>query len=237
MCSACRLDVDVRVTMAPDGTGTVTVTATADPDLVAKHPGALADLRLDDLKAAGWAGDGPTKQPDGTLRLTLTKGFSDPAAAERGLAEISGPPGPPRDLPVAREARFAQVTSSVQGELKLDGGLAAFADTDLVAALGGATPLQDVVTTPLDQAVGVTFTAALPGTAASADGQISADHRQVQWQAPLDGSSVTVNARFDQIDAGARSAKHRQHVAVAALVAYLAVLVLVVAVVAGVARR
>jgi hypothetical protein len=231
LCSACRLDVDVRVTMAADGTGTVTVTATADADLVAKHPGALADLRLEDIKAAGWAVDGPAKQADGALRLTLTKPFTDPAGADRALAELNGPGGPLRDLHVARTAEFAQVTSTVQGQLKLDGGLAAFADADLVAALGGATPLQDVVTTPLDQALGVTFTAALPGTASSADGQVSADKHEVQWRAPLDGSSVTVTARFDQVDAGARSAKRRQHLATAALVVYLVVLAAVVVVV------
>jgi hypothetical protein len=237
LCSACRLDVDVRVTMAADGTGTVTVTATADADLVAKQPGALADLRLDDIKAAGWAVDGPTKQTDGGLRLTLSKPFTDPAGADRALAELNGPSGPLHDLHVARTAEFAKVTSTVRGELKLDGGLAAFADADLVAALGGATPLQDVVTTPLDQALGVTFTAALAGTVSSADGQISPDQHQVQWTAPLDGRSATVTATFNQVDAGARSAKRRQHLATAALVVYLVVLAAAVLVVLVLLQR
>jgi hypothetical protein len=215
----------------------VTVTATADADLVTKQPGALADLRLDDIKAAGWAVDVPTKQADGSLRLTLSKPFTDPGGADRALAELNGPSGPLRDLHVGRDARFAQITSTVNGQLELDGGLAAFADADLVAALGGATPLQSVVTAPLDQALGVTFTVALPGTATSADGQVSADEHQVQWTAPLDGRSVTVTARFDQIDAGARSARRRQHLAVAALVVYHVLLVAAVAVVAVALRR
>ena len=79
--AGCRLDVGVDVAMQADGSGTVTVTATADAELVAAAPSALADLRLDDIRAAGWTVADPAKGADGSLALTLTKPFRTPAEA------------------------------------------------------------------------------------------------------------------------------------------------------------
>ena len=84
--AGCRLDIGVDVAMQPDGSGVVTVTATADPELVAKAPSALADLRLDDIRQAGWTVTSPTKGADGAMAVTLSKPFRTPVEAGAVLA-------------------------------------------------------------------------------------------------------------------------------------------------------
>ena len=73
--AGCRLDLNVAVDLAADGTGTVRVTATADPDLLSRAPNAVADLRLDDAKAAGWTVTGPSATESGGAQVVLTKPF------------------------------------------------------------------------------------------------------------------------------------------------------------------
>jgi hypothetical protein len=60
--TGCRLDVGVDVAVREDGSGIVAVTAEADAELLAQAPGALGDLRLDDVRAAGLDG-GRTGRP------------------------------------------------------------------------------------------------------------------------------------------------------------------------------
>src|SRR5690349_9765494 len=104
--AGCRLDVAVDVAMQPDGSGTVTVTATADRELVAAAPSALGDLRLDDVRAAGWTVDPPSSGTDGSVHLTLTKPFRTPAEATAVLAGLNGPDGPLRNLIVTLDRSF-----------------------------------------------------------------------------------------------------------------------------------
>src|SRR5829696_6093571 len=113
--AGCRLDVGVDIAMQADGSGTVAVTATADAALVAAAPSAFADLRLDDVRQAGWTVSDPAKGTDGSLVVTLTKPFRTPAEATTILAELNGPDGPLRNLAVGLEQSFAVVSSSLTG--------------------------------------------------------------------------------------------------------------------------
>jgi len=236
--AGCRLDVGVDVAMQPDGSGTVTVTATADPELVAKAPSALADLRLDDIRQAGWTVTGPTKGSDDSMALTLSKPFRTPAEAGAVLAELNGPKGPLHDLALALDRSFAVVDSSFTGSAQLTGGLAAFSDDALVQALGGSTPLANLVTQPIDQVLGLSVTARLPGRVTSANGTVAADGASVTWQPPLaDGVVTPFDAHFQLTDQGAKDARRRSQLAWGALAVYLAVLLLVVGVVALLLRR
>jgi hypothetical protein len=160
--TGCRLDVEVTATMAPDGSGQISVRAHPDDELLAKRPELFTELSLDDAVAAGWHVDGPTADHV----LTLTKPFRTPAEGTRILRELAGPKGPLRDLVLARSTSFARVTSSFQGAVQLDGGLAAFADEALVGALG-KVPLSDVVTVPVEEGLHLTVSAVLPGSMAS----------------------------------------------------------------------
>ena len=163
--AGCRLDLNVAVDLAADGSGTVRVTATADADLLARAPNAVTDLRLDDAKAAGWTVTGPSATESGGAQVVLTKPFGSPEQATAILAEINGPSGPLRGLTLSQAREFATVTSDLTGEVRLDGGLGAFADQALVQ-VAGKVPLADQVAAsgvPLDQALGLTVTVDLPG--------------------------------------------------------------------------
>jgi hypothetical protein len=236
--AGCRLDVGVDVAMQPDGTGTVTVTATADPELIAKAPSALADLRLDDIRQAGWTVTGPTKGADGSMVLTLSKPFRTPAEAGAVLAELNGPNGPLHGLTLALDRSFAVVDSSFAGSAQLSGGLAAFGDDALVQALGGNTPLANLVTQPVDQVLGLSVTARLPGRVTAANGTVSSDGASVSWRPPLaDGVVTPFDAHFQLTDQEAKDARRRSQLAWGVLALYLGVLLLGVAVVALLLRR
>src|SRR3954451_395503 len=130
----CRLDVAVDVAMQADGSGTVTVTATADAELVTAAPSAFADLRLDDVRRAGWTASAPAKGADGAIAVTLTKPFATPAEATAILGELNGPYGPLPNVLVALNRSFAVVSSSLTGTVQLAQRLRAFSDADLVQA-------------------------------------------------------------------------------------------------------
>ena len=188
--SGCRLDLNVAVDLAADGSGTVRVTATADADLLARAPNAVTDLRLDDAKAAGWTVTGPSATESGGAQVVLTKPFGSPEQATAILAEINGPSGPLRGLTLSQAREFATVTSDLTGEVRLDGGLGAFADQALVQ-VAGKVPLADQVAAsgvPLDQALGLTVTVDLPGTVTATNGTRAGG--EVTWSAAPGRGSV-----------------------------------------------
>ena len=135
--AACKVDATVDVTIGPDGTGSVTVTAVADAEVVQQAPGLAGDLRFDDAKAAGWTVDGPTATPEGGLRVVLTHPVTSAADATNVLNSL-GPPfvGMKLDRVVTDGGDGA--TTTLSGQLALTGGFDAFADADLIAAIGGS---------------------------------------------------------------------------------------------------
>ncbi|MGH9271539.1 MAG: hypothetical protein ACRDZ2_09720, partial [Ilumatobacteraceae bacterium] len=227
--SSCRVDVIVDLVVRPDGTGELVVTATADADVVNAAPGVADDLRFDDLTAAGWAVEGPTGTSDGGLTVTLRHGASSAEEATNLLLSL----GPPfADVRVDRTQTDDTATTALSGRLELVGGFDAFADSDLLAAVGG-TPFADDLAaagaTPADS-MSVVLRATLPGeietTGHSTDGTVT-------WEAPLDGSSVDLATRGVQRPAPAWALI----VSVTALVLLIAWVVLLVAVAVIVARR
>jgi LppM domain len=206
--AGCHLGVDIEVDIAADGSGTVTVTATADAELVARAPGAVDDLRLDDARAAGWTVTGPEQLSDGGVRVVLTKPFSTPEQATAILAEINGPSGPLRGLTVAQRREFAKVTTEISGEARLDGGVAAFAD-DALVQVAGKVPLAAQVAAsgvPLDQAVSLTVTVTAPGRMTATTG--SAVGGTVTWKPRLvEGQSTPMPATAVDEDRAAQRAR------------------------------
>lgn len=226
--AGCRVDVDVDVTMSEDGAGLVTVTATADPAVVREVAGGLEGLRFDDAAAAGWTVTGPTVAADGGAVVVLSKPFATPEQATAILAELNGPAGPFHDLVVTLDRSFARAASGLTGRARLDGGLAAFADRDLVEAAGGVPLAELVGDRPIDEVLGVTLTARLAGdVVGQAGGTVSADPAAVTWSPTLDGTSTPMAASFEWSDEGALSARRTERLALAGLVGWLA-LVLVV---------
>jgi hypothetical protein len=99
-----------------------------------------------------------------------------------------------------------------------------------VKALGGKTPLADLVTTPVEQGMRLTVTARLPGSVVTSNGVVSADHSTTAWTPSLaKGATTAMQAQFDQTDEGALAARRRSHQAWIALAGYGALFLLVVA--------
>jgi hypothetical protein len=187
--SACQVHTTVTVDMAADGSGTVEVAVGLDADALARVPDADGDgtsgpadlaalVHADDLEAAGWtvsepqtdgdAADGSSGQ-SGTTWLRVTRPFGTPEEADRILAELTGPSGPLRDLHVTRSDSFGRTELAFTGTADLSGGLEAFGDQGLAAALEGeplgedAAAIEARIGRPLADAFTVEITSRLDG--------------------------------------------------------------------------
>ena len=190
--AGCHVDTTVDISMKADGSGHITLTAVADADVVKQAPGLADDLRFDDAKTAGWTITGPTETPDGGLRAELTHTFANPEEASALLQSINGSGGPLHSVVLSRRVDQDGTTVSLVGSLRID-GLTAFADPDVLAAVG-ATPYADQIAASSQgpsQAVGVTVRATLPGKISSATGTIGGS--TVSWIVPLDGSQLDLS--------------------------------------------
>ena len=189
--TACKVDTTVTVEVAADGSGVITVVAVADAEVVAQAPGLAEDLRFDDAVAAGWELDGPTATDEGGLSVTLTHTFATVEDATALLQSINGVDGPLHGVALTRTVADGQVTTALVGSLRVDGGLNAFADPDLLAAIGGSPYADDIAATGLrpTDVVTFTFTANLPGTVASTGtGTVESSEPVLTWSVPLDGT-------------------------------------------------
>jgi hypothetical protein len=196
VCAACNVDVNVDVVMREDGSGVVTVTATADPDVVSQAPSLASDLRFDDVRAAGWTVEGPTPTPGGGLQVVLSHPFTTPAEGTAILAGINGPSGPLHAITLTRTRVKHTTTFSLAGTLQVAGGLDAFSDADLYAAVGATPYNAQIAAAGIEpaQAVTVHFRAKLPGTVqtSTATAGSASAATGLSWAAPLDGTVVDV---------------------------------------------
>jgi len=190
--AACRVDTTVDITIGQDGSGHITVTAIADAGVVNQAPGLADDLRFDDAEKAGWTVSEPTATSDGGLRVELTHPFADPEEATALLQSINGSGGPLHNVVVSRTVEEGGTTVTIKGSLRID-GLAAFADPDVLAAVGAVPYAEQVVasTAGPNDAVHVTVEAHLRGKLTSATGTVADGN--VSWVVPLDGSQLDMS--------------------------------------------
>ena len=224
---ACRLDVDVAVTMQPDGTGEVTVTAVADRELLDQVPGVLDDLRFDDATDNGWVVAEPTLDADGNATLTLSRPFTSATELANALNSI----GPPfARFQVARTpgtgATEGHMSNAVVGALVLADGFESFSDSELTSAVGGA-PFDDLLASSglsPEQAMSFALRVDLPGEVVAASGTEVAPG-VIEWRAPLDGSELSVQYQTVQRPAsdGNSWAAPLSTIALVALVAWVVV--------------
>lgn len=190
MLSACQVDAVVDVEVRADGTGTVTLTVTADAEVVTAAPGLSDDLRFDDVEAAGWTVEGPTDVEGGGLRVVIRHDFATPEAATVLLRSINGAGGPLRDVTLRRTVTDDAVTVALDGTLRVDGGLVAFADPEVLAAVGATPYADDIADAGLRPADAVTVTVQgwFPGTVSSTNGTVEGG--TITWSVPIDGTSL-----------------------------------------------
>ncbi|HVF33400.1 MAG TPA: hypothetical protein VM933_10225 [Acidimicrobiales bacterium] len=202
---ACRVDVRVGLDSAPDGTGTVRAEANLDADAVTELVGQAAGdpdevdpatrLRVDDLRAAGWAVEGPTQTARGGLEVVATHDYGDEAEAERLLAEVGGDRGPFRDVALTQRRGFFRTSTAFRGTIDLTAGLGTFTDAELREGLEatdeaplGITPQQ--LEARLGESIGEMFglevAVRLPG-----------GRDDARWR-PAIGDRVTITADGEQ---------------------------------------
>ena len=176
--SACQVDTSVEVKVEADGSGTITVNATADADVVAQAPGLAEDLRFDDAVAAGWTLQGPSATDAGGLSVTLTHDFATVEEATSLLASVNGSGGPLHDVAVTRTVTDDEITTSLEGTLRIDGtrlvGEVNCArrrrriEKEIAKCLGSAATLADTTVTNLGEALKARRSAGSTGPAAGA---------------------------------------------------------------------
>lgn len=221
--AGCRLDVVAEVEVQPDGTGVIVVVAEADAGLVEQVPTISDDLVLDDVKAAGWIVDGPNPTPEGGLILTLTHTFEGKDEATNLLRSL----GPPFNDPVIGRGQNGDVTTNtVRANLGLRNGFAAFADEDLISAVGGVPFAEQFEANSVDPMTSMSaiLRVRLPGDLN--DSETNAERTEdgtLQWTIPLDGEILEASARTEQAPSGGGAwARPVAWLALIALIAWLA---------------
>ena len=238
--TACKVDTTVDVKVNADGTGVITLTAVADADVVAQAPGLAEDLRFDDAVAAGWLLTPPAATESGGLEVVLTHPFATVEEATALLTSINSNGGPLHDVAITRAVTGDDITTVLAGRLRVDGGIDAFADPDVLAAIGGSPYADNIAATNLRPTDVVTFTltADLPGELATpatgTTGTTGIDAQSLAWSVPLDGTSVDL-ATTAVLAQGTPSSVWGT-VATIALIALVAWCVIAIAFIAFVAR-
>jgi hypothetical protein len=197
LAAGCQVRTAVTVDMADDGSGTVEVAVGLDadalkqlPDLDSSGVGDAGDLTKlvhdDDLKATGWTLAGP-KADHGYTWMRATKPFGTPREAAQILAELTGPDGALHDLRLERSHAFGSTKYAFSGTADLSGGLEAFGDQGLAAALDGEplgedpAQIEQRLGKPLAEMVKLDVDVRLPG------------HSQT-WSPELGGKAVAMTS-------------------------------------------
>lgn len=217
----------VEIDVEPDGTGSITVTATADRELAEQVPDLADQLVLDDIADAGWTVDGPNPTEDGGLTITFTHDFVDDKEATNLLLSL----GPPFNGPaLGRGVNGDTTTNSLSGRFGLQGrngepgGFDAFADDDLISAVG-AVPFADEFAesgaTP-ENSMSAVLRADLPGTILDdrTNGTVLPDGR-LEWTIPMDGVTILELSAFSE-QAPADGNEWARPVSIIALIALIA---------------
>jgi hypothetical protein len=167
--AGCQVKLTVDTKVQADGSGTVTVGVGLDDEALAKVGDLNSQLRVDDLRSAGWTITGPAKEADGFTWVRAAKPFADPAAAAKVMDEVNGADGAFRGWQVQRSSNPLSTSYSAKGTIDLTKGLATFGDTQLAQLLGG-DPFAEAVKKleaeqgrPISDQVDVQVTVEVPG--------------------------------------------------------------------------
>lgn len=204
----CRADLTVAVRATAEGGGDVSATVSLDKEAAEQVPDLGEQLRVDDLKAAGWRIVGPGPAPGGRTNVRAVKAFGSPSEATQVLRELSGADGPFGSLRLNRTRSLLKTRTSLAGAVDLAAGLESFSDEVLKEKLGGSAfgvdlaQLEAELGKPLADIFGFRLVADLPG---ELEGKAPA-----VWQVRL-GQTTPVRAVAEQwnlttIAAGASAA-------------------------------
>lgn len=220
--SSCRVEQTISLEVERNGSGKVVVTATADKDVVDRVPDLAADIRTDDLAAAGWDVDGPTPTEDGGLTITVTRAFDNPTEATLILGQVNGARGPLQEVVLTRSGKDTNSVFTLAGRLEVNGGLQSFVDDATFELLGSAPYADDIAESGVDlgAAVGLNFQVRLPGEVDATTGVQS--QGAITWLVPMDGSRVDIATSSTNVDVVASVAGVGRTLIVALFVLWIA---------------
>ena len=214
--AACRVDTAAQVEVDEDGSGTVTVVFNADAVAVARVPELAGGLRLDDVRAAGWAVEGPLFRADGGVQVRAVKRFESAGQLPQLLEEVAGKDVIFTDVVLEQTRSFAETSYQFRATIDPTPPLDVFSDGALAQIFEGqpfGRPLQDLIAqagTPEDS-LGFEFSltlldseesfsasaAALEAEGEPADGTVPSpvvDGSTATWLLSYGDRPVTVNA-------------------------------------------
>jgi hypothetical protein len=202
VCSACQVTIAVGVDARQNGSGVVRAGVGLDDDALRQIPDLAQQLRVDDLKKAGWTIVGPRKERDHRTWVRATKAFANPAGAAKAMNELNGPSGPFKNFRLTTKHSFLRSKTSFTGTVDRVGARG-LADPRLQQQLGGAgvdpNVLEQQLNQLIDRTVRTEVVVHLPGSISSnAPTEISGGvvwHPKAGEQARLTASSTAWNLR------------------------------------------
>jgi hypothetical protein len=203
--AGCETRLGTTVTVDPAGSGSVAVAVDVDDGVLARLPGAVERLRLDDLVERGWQVEGP-RRDGGWTRLVARRRFERPEQLGPLLAEVGGPSGPlaSASLVVQRAPEVTRWRLTVSAGW--DGDVRSFGDEAFFAALGGSLPVAGERATAA--ALRLRVEVRLPGSVrATGEGVAVSRDGLVVWEPPLGPSPVTMTAVGEQREPAVEQAR------------------------------
>ena len=202
LCSACQVTIAVGVDAKQNGSGVVRAGVGLDDDALRQIPDLAQQLRVDDLKKAGWTVVGPRKESDNRTWVRATKAFANAAGAAKAMNELNGPNGPFKSFRLTTKHSFLRTKTSFSGTVDRVGAKG-LADPRLQQQLGGSgvdpNVLEQQLNQIIDRTVRTEVVAHLPGSISSnAPTDISGGvlwHPKAGEQAHLTASSTAWNLR------------------------------------------
>jgi hypothetical protein len=202
VCSACQVTIAVGVDATQNGSGVVRAGVGLDNDALHQIPDLAQQLRVDDLKKAGWTVVGPRKERDDRTWVRATKAFADPRAAAKAISELNGPNGPFKNFKLTSKRSFLRTKTMFSGTVDRVGAQG-LADPKLQQQLGGSgvdpKVLEQQLNQIIDRSVRTEVVAHLPGSISSnAPTSVSGGvvwHPKAGEQARLVASSTAWNLR------------------------------------------
>lgn len=170
LCSACQVTIAVGVDAKQNGSGVVRAGVGLDDDALRQIPDLAQQLRVEDLKKAGWTVVGPRKEQDNRTWVRATKPFANAAGAAKNLTELNGPNGPFKDFKLTVKRSFLKTKTSFSGTVDRVGAKN-LADQRLQQQLGGAgvdtNVLEQQLNNLINRTVRTEVVAHLPGSISS----------------------------------------------------------------------
>lgn len=196
----CQIGVSVGVDAHAGGGGEVRAAVRLDRDAAAHAPDLASQLKVDDLRRAGWKVTGPVAVAGGGVEVRAVHPFANPAEAAAVVEQLSGPAGPFRRFRLSRNRSLLKTRTRFRGEVDLTAGAASFADPVLQQKLGSPigvdqAALERRIGSSLSKVFKVTVAARLPGHVSSNAPTAAANG--AEWRPQL-GERVTLVASAEQ---------------------------------------